>query len=753
MLKRLTSDLDEVYSSARPIMVAMRELASAATPEAMIDTLRERVLGDEIDRVTIVQIGFGSSGEAVTEAIAVSDYRGIGLDDDVPSAIRMQLGRKPLVISNLKTDATASPEVRDYARQTIRAASLSIFPLIGHDRTVGYLTIATNRPHAYVEHEVQTLEMLAAQAATVLDNLFLLNALSRKTEALDLVVSLSRSLAGTLHIDTVGAQIVKSLSAVYPIAHLSISLYQADSPTAQTMTFKGTALPDQIDWKGTLLEKAISNHQPIVETGDFGPADAALWHQAGADTMVVAPLRTWDRTLGTLNVGLEKSSQPAYIDSAIYEQVAEQIADVLENARTFERLQESLEETTSLYSTSLALNSVQNLQEAYETSLSELALVSEADRIRLYVAGPDPHGDVVYLEEAAIWEDRQTQIPESGQRYPVEAAPVLGQFPFSRASLIFNDLSDDKRLSEETRSGLQSQGIYNLMMIPITTGATWIGALVFETQSGMPFSSDQARVCRNVADQAALVIGSQILLARAQQAAVREHALVNTSSVLSSSLNPDYLLNSVLDNLDEVIPHDAANIMVIEEGEAKALVMRGYAAQGIDEAKLLELRIPPDAVDNLRTMRDQRKTVVISDTANYEDWVETPETAWVKSYIGAPIFIEDHLIGFLNLDSATPGFFTQQDATLLQAFADQFGLAYQNAQLFQKSRLRAQREQILGDIAGRLQTASTMGDVLETAARSIQAVLGDYDVSLHLAPSDAESGQQVLTTTAEEGRE
>jgi GAF domain-containing protein len=286
-------------------------------------------------------------------------------------------------------------------------------------------------------------------------------------------------------------------------------------------------------------------------------------------------------------------------------------------------------------------------------------------------------------------------------------------------------------------------------MIPVSTGATWIGALLMENRSKNLFSSEQARVCRNVADQAALVIGSQILLTHARQATAREHALVNTSSAMSSSLNPEYLLNSVLDTLQEIIPHDAANILTIEGGEAGALVIRGYAAKGIDEDALLKLRIPIDAVDNLKTMRDQRKPVVISNTEDYADWVETQETSWVKSYAGAPIFVGDNLIGFLNLDSGTAGFFTQEDATLLQAFADQFGLAYQNAQLFQKSRLRAQREQILGNIAGKLQTVSTMDDVLETATRSIQELLGEYDVSLRLN----EPERQFLSNTSDEGRE
>ena len=61
-----------------------------------------------------------------------------------------------------------------------------------------------------------------------------------------------------------------------------------------------------------------------------------------------------------------------------------------------------------------------------------------------------------------------------------------------------------------------------------------------------------------------------------------------------------------------------------------------------------------------------------------------PSTAWIASYMGAPIIIKDKVVGFLNVDSATPGFFTQTHADRLQAFSSQAAIAIENAQLFEK---------------------------------------------------------------------
>jgi GAF domain-containing protein len=287
--------------------------------------------------------------------------------------------------------------------------------------------------------------------------------------------------------------------------------------------------------------------------------------------------------------------------------------------------------------------------------------------------------------------------------------------------------------------------VTTLMMIPMSTGTTWLGALLVEGHQGQAFTSDQARLCRNIADQAALVIDSQLLLRRAQQSAEREHALRDIAAALSSTLDSESVLQKVLENLEHVLPHDAANILVVEEGVAHPVAMRGYRELGVDEEQLKKLSLPIGAAENLRRMRDQKRPVIIPNTATYPDWVHTDETDWIGSYIGAPIYIEDQLLGFLSVDSKMRDFYTEEHATLLQAFADQAALAIQNSQRYQETRIRVQREEVIGNIAAQLQRANTVEDVLETAARTLQQALGNYDVALRLTVNPAdEAARQSL---------
>jgi GAF domain-containing protein len=734
MLKRLTSSLEEVHGTAGPILTAMQEIASASTLAALIETLRKHVLDEAIDRVGILQIGAttAAAGEPLVEDFAFSDKTALA-EAYLAGTLLRRVERQKLVVSNIAAlDSTSTVEIRAIM-DLMTAASLAIFPLIAANRLAGYLLLSSHKPYHYTEYEVGALEAIAAQVALAVNGFSMTSSARNRGASVMLLNEIGQALSGALDLEMLGEALAEVLTRHQSnITHLSLSLHEAGHTSISCHTLSGSTLPDEIELAGTIFQQVLDSNRTIHASDASALADGAFWKKHGLQSLIVIPLQGAERKIGTLNIGMP-GGLPGLIDRAtVYSQAAPQVSSALETIILIEQLQSTLDETAALYSSSLAINASQSLEEAYETALAEMAQLSGADRILLYLAGPDPRVSVQYVETSAIWEDSALRTENIALRYGIGEAPVLSQFPQSRANLMFNDVLEDRRLDDGLRDDLSKRGVNALMLIPLSTGTTWLGALLLEGHSGQTFTSDHARLCRNIADQAALVVDSQLLLLRAQQGAEREYALRDTASALSSTLDPDVVLNIVLDNLERVLPHDAANILIVDQGEARPMVTKGYKERGIDEDQLKRLSFQIGAAENLRRMRDQKRPVIITDTAAYPDWVHTPETDWIRSYIGAPIYVEDHLLGFLSLDSATPGFYTEEHTTLLQAFADQAALAIQNAQRFQESRLRAHREELVGQIASDLQRAHTVEDVLQTAARSLQQALGDYDVAFKL---------------------
>jgi signal transduction histidine kinase len=69
--------------------------------------------------------------------------------------------------------------------------------------------------------------------------------------------------------------------------------------------------------------------------------------------------------------------------------------------------------------------------------------------------------------------------------------------------------------------------------------------------------------------------------------------------------------------------------------------------------------------------------------------VRRSELSWRRSYVGVPICARGKAVGFINVSSSTPGYYTQEHAERLRAFADQAAIALENARLFAAEQQRA----------------------------------------------------------------
>lgn len=162
---------------------------------------------------------------------------------------------------------------------------------------------------------------------------------------------------------------------------------------------------------------------------------------------------------------------------------------------------------------------------------------------------------------------------------------------------------------------------------------------------------------------------------------VLAEALRDNAALLNGTLYEDEVLDRLLDNVGRAIEQDALEIMLIEDGVASIVRSRGYAGRTPQET-LNEYRFPVARTANLRRMAENGKAVVIPDTHRDPDWLKLEGARWVHSYVGAPVRLEGKTIGFLNLVSATAGFFSLAHAQRVQAFADQAAVAIKNAQLY-----------------------------------------------------------------------
>jgi PAS domain S-box-containing protein len=196
--------------------------------------------------------------------------------------------------------------------------------------------------------------------------------------------------------------------------------------------------------------------------------------------------------------------------------------------------------------------------------------------------------------------------------------------------------------------------------------------------SAAPIRDEQGNVIGGIA------VNQDITEQRRMEKAERKHrtfanALSNITAMLTSSLDLQTVMERILDNVGRVVPHEAANIMLIEGDRVRIAFWHNYGPQA-DE--MFRNNTYPLDMPVLKGMLTSGLPGLVSDTHTAADWIPYPETDWVRSAVSVPIRARDTILGFLNLDSSEPEFFKPPDAERLRAFAYQAAIAIENARLF-----------------------------------------------------------------------
>ncbi len=161
-------------------------------------------------------------------------------------------------------------------------------------------------------------------------------------------------------------------------------------------------------------------------------------------------------------------------------------------------------------------------------------------------------------------------------------------------------------------------------------------------------------------------------------------AMIDSASALNSTLDFDEVLDRILTNLEKVIPHNVANIMLVSEGgEVKIVRAHGYGAKEL-QSLFQNGQLSVSETPFLLKMAMSGSPIVIPDTLSDSSWVKSPGMERTRSYLGVPIFVKGKIMGYINVESVQTCDYNQSHGKRLMAFADQAALAIENSRMFEK---------------------------------------------------------------------
>jgi PAS domain S-box-containing protein len=161
-----------------------------------------------------------------------------------------------------------------------------------------------------------------------------------------------------------------------------------------------------------------------------------------------------------------------------------------------------------------------------------------------------------------------------------------------------------------------------------------------------------------------LIVGRDVTLRKQiedaeHQQRVFAEALVGITKALNSTLNLDDLLDSILENIEHVVPYKRAEIYLIRSEE---LIVVGTRSTEVDRpGSAVGLTVAIEDASIVKQGRTSRQPFLIEDTALL---LHDPVLAksyvaqyqWIRSYLGMPFYSGEKWLGFIALAHDVPGF-------------------------------------------------------------------------------------------------
>ncbi len=419
----------------------------------------------------------------------------------------------------------------------------------------------------------------------------------------------------------------------------------------------------------------------------------------------------------------------------LIEQVADQLALALENARLFQETQEHAEELGALRNISLEL-----VEEQRDLDLVLQILVQRS-------------AELLDSDDAAIWlwrdELQELELVISlyegtpfttGQRIKPSVG-VIGYAFTQRTTQVTDNFLDTGIFDRHN----MDTPFNKAMAVPLNWQSQVIGVLfVSRFENSRNYNPNERHLAELLAGQGAAVIQNARLFDQIQSALGTLEVRAKELSVLnemSRAFSANLDVATVIDNIYKYTTElmDTENFYVaLYHPEEHRITFEHVIADG----RLVTRDHPewpywssPQPVGGLTGHVIQNKTHLLVEQ-NAQEYFKREGIPFVEvgaggiqSWLGVPMIIGDRVIGVISIQSeAQPYLYNQRHASLLTAIGNQAAIAIENARLLEETQIRNQElatlNKIIGAASRSLNTSETLANILEQVLTTLNFEAG-----------------------------
>jgi GAF domain-containing protein/CheY-like chemotaxis protein len=708
---RLYEDARRYAERLRALEEVNRLVSSSLNVEEVLQNLA-RAIARFFDAAFVSLWAFDAASQRLRRALTLGDPElAAELKDDLAvgeGAVGWVVARRePLLWTEIAGDA----RILDPAPLQRRALyAMTAYPIAMGDRLLGAFAVHRATVWPVTPETTSLMGSLAAQAAIALENARLYSETTRRLTETRALLEVAEILSTTLDSRRVLKRVALKVAQVCRVDRCTLELWDGDRVVPLMSQFAdGRKIPSM--WEHFQMvetgppdaipanAQVIQTRQPLLiedcATSTLIPPD---WVRAfGLRACLIVPMLRQERVIGVMTLDYSERAghfQDWQGDLALA--IAGQIALALENSRLYAEAQERLRETRTL----LAVGQV--LSQQGPTDIVLRGVAAEVGR----AFGADMVG--VYLAD-----DRRTMLlPAAGYHVPKDLLPVLMRSPLTieRAPALaaaFRDgrsvsSSDVHRDAGHDYEWTRALPPHSVLFAPTLAHGQPVGGMfLMWWQTGRAFPPAEIRLLDGIAAQVGLAM-ENIELARQTQIKLSEtETLLSVSRAVSSTLDVQSLVRLFLRQVATTFGADTVGLWMVDETDQWLTPFAGYRVPTAPLTALREVRL--SLVDHAIYAEAARtRRPVYSADAAHDPRIPPiiREEAPHKSHLFVPVVAKGRMIGgFSAVWWERARDFGIGDLALMEAIANQAGVAIENARLFEENRRRVEELSVLHELS------------------------------------------------------
>ena len=706
---------EQAEREQRTLSDALRAVAAAIN-----STLDPEIIFDHILTTIGRVVPYETASIAIYERGEVRTVRSQGYDTethaiclDTPLALsehanlrQMIETLQPVLIADVRQGPDWITQAADDPMRSYLGA-----PIYRENDVLGFIHLQSSKVNFFTPDHAERLQVFADQVATALRNARLYEDVQRHASDLEALRQVSLDMNTQLDTDSLLTILSRRMVNLLGVEGGGLYLYRPERDAIERVVSVGEAhLPTGVMLKRGegLSGLAWEQNSPVIVT------DYQHWsHRArqydgflgdSVASVIGVPFYWRDQFLGVLNARANSPERRfTENDVRLLSLFGTQAAIALKNAQFYDEVQQHVQELDMLRRLTLDISSQLNLDVLLRS------LVESAVRL----VGVESGGLYLYRPEEDLLEWTVTIGPgvaPAGTKLR-RGEGVSGKVLESGQPMILNDYAhwDGHAPAHE---GYDWSAV---IAVPIHWREALLG-VVNVVAVHRVFNQHDVDLLSLFVNQAAITIQNAQLFAAEREQRAFSDALRDTAAAINSTLELDHVLDRILTNVERVVAHDAANIMLVE-GDSLVLARgRGYERFG-DPARPHSVRYRLDERPFVRRLVETGAGYVVPDTSTDPEWTTLELTTWIRSHMSVPIQVEGRVIGLMSVDSRRPHTFTENHLEALSVFADQAATAIHNARLY--AEVRAHSSVMEQRVAERTADLSVRNAVAETISSSL----------------------------------